>query len=89
MQRQPEACQAQLPRASRAAKITGPSAAVKPEVRTGRAPYMQADQLELVPRLLAQDEAKARGDQPSETRLIVVLHNGVDHYEATTMRDED
>ena len=46
-----------------------------------------ADQL--VPRLLVQDEAEARGDQPSETRLIVVLHNGVDHYEATTMRDED
>ena len=46
-----------------------------------------ADQL--VPRLLAQDEAEARGDQPSETRLVVVLHNGVDPYEATTLRDED
>ena len=39
LQRQPEACQAQLPRASRAAKSTGPSAAVKPEVRTGRAAH--------------------------------------------------
>ena len=34
--RQPEACQAELPRARRAAKSTEPSAAVVPEVRTGR-----------------------------------------------------